>query len=390
MTALVQDRVRDRYVSADDSPTSEERRVMRWGGLAGMLGGVLFIAVFVFVGVFIGADPVESEGPITRFPDARGARTVENSLYLAVIVLWIAHLLALYRALRGMSLAPALFGSVVGIAGLVVLAAGALPHVATVPISDLYHAPGTSTVDRATLALLWTAIQGILNELLVVGLVLLPIGIILLGVAMTGTPAFGVGLGWLAFVLGVIGVAAAAVLLVDPLSLVAVVGSSRSSPSISLPDGSSTTCRGLRPPDRKLPATGTNGQLRPNLRANLPWEAAAKQLSAMYEAGTAVSWLLVPLGSNPPSSLIADPLEAVEDQVEPEGELALVVRATRLEVLVDMLGDVGQLLALEHTEKRSRFACQLLGAAEVHADLPQREPHDVALQCVITVIGHLR
>jgi hypothetical protein len=79
-----------------------------------------------------------------RFPDIRAVRTVEDSLYLVVLILWVAHFLALYRALRETSLAPALFGSVIGIVGFGVLAAGALPHVASVPISELYHAPGAT------------------------------------------------------------------------------------------------------------------------------------------------------------------------------------------------------------------------------------------------------
>lgn len=60
----------------------QERSVLRWGGLAGIAGGILFIAVFVIVGVFVGADPAEPEG----FPGIRAARTIENSLYLAVLV----------------------------------------------------------------------------------------------------------------------------------------------------------------------------------------------------------------------------------------------------------------------------------------------------------------
>lgn len=202
----------------------QEKSVLQWGGLAGILGAILFIFVFVFVGAVVGADPVESEGPIMRFPDIRAARTVENSLYLLVLILWVTHFIALYRALRGTSLAPALFGSVVAILGLVVLAAGALPHVAVVPISDLYHAPGATPADQATLVLLWRAIQGVLNELLVVGLVLLPIGLIPLGVAMLGAPAFGRGLGATSVGLGVIGLVAAAVVLIDPASFIAVVG----------------------------------------------------------------------------------------------------------------------------------------------------------------------
>src|SRR5918997_1868702 len=202
----------------------EEKSVLRWGGLAGILGGIIFILVFVIVIVFVGLDPAEPGGEVMRFPDIRAARTVEDSLYLVVLVLWVAHFLALYRALRESSLATALFGSVLGIVGLGVLAAGALPHVATAPISDLYHAPGASTEDRAALVLMWQATQGIFDALFGVGLLLVPIGFVALGVAMLGVPAFGKGFGGVSVVLGVVGVVAASVLLVDPLSPSAFAG----------------------------------------------------------------------------------------------------------------------------------------------------------------------
>src|SRR5918993_4911599 len=184
----------------------EEKSVLRWGGLAGILGSIIFIVVFVIVIVFVGADPAQPEGEVMRFPDIRAARTVEDGLYLVVLILWIVHFLALYRALRGTSLAPALFGSVLGIVGLGVLATGALPHVATAPISDLYHAPGATPEDQATLVLVWQASQGIFDALFGVGLLLVPIGYITLGVAMPGTPAFGNGIGWVSVVLGTVGV----------------------------------------------------------------------------------------------------------------------------------------------------------------------------------------
>jgi Domain of unknown function (DUF4386) len=202
----------------------EEKSVLRWGGLAGILGGIVFVLVFVVVIVFVGPEPVEPEGEVIRFPDIRAARTVEDSLYLVVLILWVAHSLALYRALRGTSLAPALFGSVLGIVGLGVLAAGALPHVATAPISDLYHAPGTTPEDRAALVLMWQATEGIFDALFGVGLLLVPIGFVALGVAMLRVPAFGKGFGGASVVIGVIGVVAASVLLVDPLSPSAFVG----------------------------------------------------------------------------------------------------------------------------------------------------------------------
>jgi hypothetical protein len=208
----------------DVQTIDEERRVLRWGGLAGILGGILFLLVFVFVIAVVGPDPADPAGSVIRFPDIRAARTVENGLYLAVLGLWVTHFLALYRVLRGTSLAPALFGSVLGIVGLAVLAAGALPHVATIPISDLYHAPDATPEAQATLVLLWQATQGIFDALLVVGLLLLPIGLLALGVAMLRTPAFGTGVGGMSVVLGVIGVVAGVAVLIDPDSPLAPAG----------------------------------------------------------------------------------------------------------------------------------------------------------------------
>ena len=199
---------------------AQEKSVLQWGGLAGVLGGILFILVFVIVGVFVGMEFVE----VMRFPDVKAARIVENSLYLAVLILWVVHFLALYRALRETSLAPALFGSVLGILGLVVLAADSLHHIWQTPISDLYHASGATLEAQATLVLLWQSTHGIFNALLVTGLVLLPIGVTALGVGMLGTPAFGKGVGGVSVVIGILGVVAGIVQLIDPGSSIAVVG----------------------------------------------------------------------------------------------------------------------------------------------------------------------
>jgi hypothetical protein len=188
----------------------------RWSGLAGVAGGLLFIFVFVFVGVVVGADT-----SIATFPDIRAGRTVENTLYLAVLLLWVAPFLALGRALRESSPAAASYGSVLAVLGLGVLAAGALPHVASVSIADLYHVPGA---DQAALAAAWQVNQGIMNMLLVTGLAIVPVGVVGLGVAMLGAPGFGTGIGRASVALGLVGVAAAVVLLIDPLSPIAVVG----------------------------------------------------------------------------------------------------------------------------------------------------------------------
>jgi Domain of unknown function (DUF4386) len=140
------------------------------------------------------------------------------------VVLWTLHSLALYRALRGTSPASALFGCALSVMGLVVLAAGALPHVASLRISDVYHAAGTSSADKAALALVWQANYGIFEALLAVGILLATAGLIVLGVAMLGTPAFGKALGWVSVGLGVAGVVAGFFAMVDPSSAVPAVG----------------------------------------------------------------------------------------------------------------------------------------------------------------------
>ena len=202
----------------DLQEVEQERSVLRWGGLAGMLGSVLMIVTFFIVGVFVGTD-YSAAYLIERFPEMRAARTVENGLFLAALILWVPHFLALYRALWRESLAPALFGSVLGIMGLVVMMAEALPHVAQAPISDLYHAPGATPEEQATLVFLWQATMGILEAMLLAGFVLLPIGLVCLGVAMLRAPAFGKGLGGATMVLGALGVGGASLLLVNPASV---------------------------------------------------------------------------------------------------------------------------------------------------------------------------
>ena len=188
---------------------------LRWGALAGVVGSSLMLLLFGFVAAFVGMASVTPEQAVIRFPDIRTARTVENGLYLVVLLLWIVHVLGLYRALRQTSPAPALFGTVLSILGLGVLATGALPHVATAPISDLYHAPGVAPQDQATLVSLWQATQGVFDALLVTGLVIFPIGLLALGTAMLRAPGFGRGIGRATVTLGVLGLAAATALLID-------------------------------------------------------------------------------------------------------------------------------------------------------------------------------
>jgi hypothetical protein len=138
--------------------------IQRWGGLASIGGGLLFILVFAWVIILAGPDPAGPARPITKFPQIKAVRTLENGLYLAVLVLWVPVYLALYRRLAKARPAPALVGGTLGILGLGVLAAGAIPHAATSRLSDLYHAAGATAEDQATLVLIWQGTQGIFER----------------------------------------------------------------------------------------------------------------------------------------------------------------------------------------------------------------------------------
>ena len=199
-----------------------EKNVLRWGGLAGLLGGILFILAFVVViaGPAGMEDPADLAGWVTRFPDIKTARVVENVLYLSGLILGVPLFLALYRALRRTSRALALFGSVLGIVGLVPMMASATPHAAQSRLSDLYNATGATAVDQATIALMWQAILGMVDMMTYVGFFIVPIGLILLGVGMFRSPAFGKGFGGVSVVLGVVGLAAAVLQMVDPASMI--------------------------------------------------------------------------------------------------------------------------------------------------------------------------
>jgi hypothetical protein len=106
--------------------------------------------------------------------------------------------------------------------GLVLLAAGAIPHVATAPLSDLYQAPGATPQDQATLVLLWLGIEAVFEALLYTGLVILPLGLIALGTAMFGAPGYGPRLGGATLAFGVAGLAAAAAVLAGATDMAAL------------------------------------------------------------------------------------------------------------------------------------------------------------------------
>jgi hypothetical protein len=195
--------------------------VTRWGALAGIFGSLLFIAVFAIVIAMAGPDPEGLAGPITRFPEIQHVRTVENGLYLAVMILWIPLHLALYGVLRPERPAPALFGSGISVVGAGILAAGALPHLVTSRLSGLYQ---SNEADRGALVVAWQANQGLFDALLLAGVLAMSVGILVSGIGMARSAAFGKVIGTVCVVLGLCGLGAGIVMLVDPRSSAVALG----------------------------------------------------------------------------------------------------------------------------------------------------------------------
>jgi len=197
---------------------TQENNLLKWGGISGIAGSTIFIIVFIIVGVFVGADPIELDDWVTRFPEILTARVFENGLYLLSLILWIPTYLAIFHVLNKKALAPALFGTALGIIGLVIMATGALPHIATIPLSDIYHASGATPADRASIALMWQATWGVFDAILIAGLMFTPLAFLCLGASMANHDMFSKRASWLTVILGVAGLGAIGISLVNPAS----------------------------------------------------------------------------------------------------------------------------------------------------------------------------
>jgi hypothetical protein len=180
-----------------------EKSVLRWGGLAGVLAFVVWIVEMPLYGSI---DPFAPEG-LMKFTNVRAALGVSTILMMTIAFLSVALVLALYRTLRETNLAFALFGSVLGIVGYIATALGdASTFFAFAPISDLNQAPTATPEMQATAVLLWQTTQGITSTFFFVGSLFMVLCFIVLGVAMLRAPSFGRRFGGMSIVLGVIGI----------------------------------------------------------------------------------------------------------------------------------------------------------------------------------------
>jgi Domain of unknown function (DUF4386) len=182
---------------------NKEKEILRWGGLAGILASVFFIFTIVTLVAFGPSTTANPTELIMNFPNVRTALVVGNFFYFLVSVSLVGLVLGLYQALRRTSPGLALFGTVLYVLGLGVTFVEDTTQVAFDPISNLYHASATTSTQQATLVLLWQAVQGMFNQFDVAATLLMSTGLIVLGLAMNRTRAFGRAYGVLSVAFGV-------------------------------------------------------------------------------------------------------------------------------------------------------------------------------------------
>ena len=191
-----------------------DRQLWHWGGVAA-LAGVASMVATVAVVVGFGLPDASDVETLRDFGDIETGRILEHFLYLGALVMFALHVVVLNRLLAQAHRPAALFGTVVAEFGLVILAASSMLHVSTAPLSELYTDPDTPADDLASIEYAWHGAQSVFDTMLATGLLLVPIGIVLFGLAMLRAPEFGPRLTWLAIAIGALGFVGAVIEAVD-------------------------------------------------------------------------------------------------------------------------------------------------------------------------------
>jgi len=192
-----------------------DQQLSRWGGVAGLAGVVFMFGAGLVVGILALPDASDPE-TLKDFANIETGRIAEHFLYLGALVLFALHIFVLHRLLAQTHRPAALFGTVVAAFGFVIMAASSLLHVATSPLAELYTAADTPAEDLPAIEYAWHGAQSVFDTMLATGALLVPIGIVLLGIAMWRAPGFGPGLAKLSLCLGTVGIIGAVIAVIDP------------------------------------------------------------------------------------------------------------------------------------------------------------------------------
>jgi len=191
---------------------------MRWGGGAGVTGFVLLLSSALVVTI-LGLPDASDIETLTDFANIESGRIAEHFLYLGALIGFALHVFVLHRLLRKTHPAAALFGTVVAAFGYVIMAASSVLHVSTSPLADLYTDPNTPTEDLPAIEYAWHSAQSVFDTMLTTGVLLVPIGIVLLGVAMRSAPVFSSRITMFTIALGTVGIIGAVIAVIDPGSI---------------------------------------------------------------------------------------------------------------------------------------------------------------------------
>ncbi|MFQ6013511.1 MAG: DUF4386 family protein [Thermoplasmata archaeon] len=178
-----------------------DKSVLRVGGLAGILAGVILIVGFITF--FLAFPPPDPEQALATFPEDRTLLTVATDLFLISLLLFLAFLAALYWSLREPSRVFARIGLGTGVLaavmGIVALTGFML---ATNTFSVLYADAAAS--DRPVVVATYAAVFSLLDAGNIAAFLFFGLAFAAFGLAMRGSQDFSDGLAWLSAVLGII------------------------------------------------------------------------------------------------------------------------------------------------------------------------------------------
>jgi len=177
---------------------------LRRGGLAGLAGVAALFGAFLPYPIFDLPNPDAVES-LTTYGDIATGRIIENSFWLAALVLWAVHFLAIGRALRDRLPGSGSPFPAVAVFGLVPMAAGALIHVATMELSDLHNEPAATAADQANVVLTWQAVQAVFNALLVTGAAIVPVAMVAIAWSLKAAGLVGRFSGGIALAMSLLG-----------------------------------------------------------------------------------------------------------------------------------------------------------------------------------------
>ncbi len=197
-----------------------DRQLLRWGGIAGAAGAASMFAAFAVV-AGLGLPDASDVETLTDYQDITAGRIAEHFFYLGALVLFALHVLVLYRMIRPSHPAAALFGAATAEMGFGIMAASSMLHVSTAPLSDLYEAAEAG--ERTAIEAAWAGAQSVFDTMLATGVLLVPIGLTLLGLAIRRFPAIASSIMWFTIGLGAVGTIGAVIAIIDPGSMFSAI-----------------------------------------------------------------------------------------------------------------------------------------------------------------------